>query len=623
MKRRLIPGLMLAITLSFAGCTDQLVSPIQENDIIVDDAIKVPSQVADGDPYQVLVESNETKTITEQGTNGKWSTDWVDAASASQNARSGPDMINLFSKKTGSQDYKSHGKFTYVGNQTFDGNLSGGLEDLGDSNDWYSIYPFNENSSSAATGITARVVIGASSANEYTQEQNGANSMSHLAGDNYPMYGIKNNVAKNKTPKFKMSHLYSVIALKIVNDGDGNSTNETSKPINITTIQLSAPEDVVGDFAITISGDEPKYTPISGKTSLTASVETPSLSINPGQSATVYFAVKPFDASRKNITLSVNGGTKTITMPANFKFEAGKITTMRVPVGFYLGNVTTNVIDEKGTDMEFKSLFGIGVKKDISVDMITFTGSSESEKIINGEKVNVYTLGSRNSAGTNSCGSVTIKGKAPEFIRLMPIQFYAASSPEGKSVMRMGSIKAKVFAEVFGIGTMKEVSMSFNQLVNNGIVLPERLSFDGLVPISIDSNNQSIILYEEPVHKMVSEEAADQLVRRFDPDKTDGIYPTYAGLKKALTQDSKNWDNEATTTATLVTEKVKPIIKEYLGGTLGSLFDVMFGSPTSLFELLKENVTLEVTLETAPIDIEAGITDTRVLVWGLNSPNSN
>ncbi|MBQ1991251.1 MAG: hypothetical protein II233_00550, partial [Clostridia bacterium] len=44
----------------------------------------------------------------------------------------------------------------------------------------------------------------------------------------------------------------------------------------------------------------------------------------------------------------------------------------------------------------------------------------------------------------------TIKGKAPEFIRLMPIQFYAASSPEGKSVMRMGSIKAKVFASVFG-----------------------------------------------------------------------------------------------------------------------------------------------------------------------------
>ena len=218
MKRRLIPGLMLAITLSFAGCTDQLVSPIQENDIIVDDAIEVPSQVADGDPYQVLVESNETKTITEQGTNGKWSTYWVDAASASQNARSGPDMINLFSKKTGSQDYKSHGKFTYVGNQTFDGNLSGGLEDLGDSNDWYSIYPFNENSSSAATGITASVVIGASSANEYTQEQNGANSMSHLAGDYYPMYGIKNNVAKNKTPKFKMSHLLSIIGLKISYD---------------------------------------------------------------------------------------------------------------------------------------------------------------------------------------------------------------------------------------------------------------------------------------------------------------------------------------------------------------------------------------------------------------------
>ena len=627
MKRRLIPGLMLAITLSFAGCTDQLVSPIQENDIIVDDAIEVPSQVADGDPYQVLVESNETKTITEQGTNGKWSTYWVDAASASQNARSGPDMINLFSKKTGSQDYKSHGKFTYVGNQTFDGNLSGGLEDLGDSNDWYSIYPFNENSSSAATGITASVVIGASSANEYTQVQNGANSMSHLAGDYYPMYGIKNNVAKNKTPKFKMSHLFSIIGLKI--------QNNTAGPIVVKDVEFLATEDLVGNFNVNITGDEPTFNKVSTDVvSKTARVELPSpYSVAAGTSVTLYLAVKPFNASNKEITIAINGTaskgngvSRTVNMPANIDFQAGKITTVTVPVeelSFHHEKVnpaSSNVLNVKSTGMVKK---GTIIKRwePTTANAVTLSNHTPESMIINGKSVSAYVIGTDKATGT-----VTIKGKAKELIPYVPIEFYAASWNNHKSVMRVEKITAW-----YNLLVYVELGFDYSKLTQ--YMAASRITFSGLLPleqITYNDKKHLTILDEEPYHKRVSREQIEALMQNFDDDKTDdanGFKPTYDGLYAAITNPSSLPNNKSTPLSQMKSEAditakiIYDKIFEKLGdGSLGDLADIIFASPKAMFETVA-NMPIEVTLSTVAKNGSEGATDNRLVIWGLNSPN--
>ena len=609
MKRRLIPGLMLAITLSFAGCTDQLVSPIQENDIIVDDAIKVPSQVADGDPYQVLVESNETKTITEQGTNGKWSTYWVDAASASQNARSGPDMINLFSKKTGSQDYKSHGKFTYVGNQTFDGNLSGGLEDLGDSNDWYSIYPFNENSSSAATGITASVVIGASSANEYTQVQNGANSMSHLAGDYYPMYGIKNNVAKNKTPKFKMSHLYSVIALKITNIGDGNSDN-TNAPITINTIEIKAPEPIVGDFLVSISGDEPVYYE-NGNVSSVASIQYIGDPIPANGEVVIYLAVKPFEASNKEITISINGqalkgnGTsRTISMPVNMKFEAGKKTVLNVPVR-HIHSKATDALNVKFKDF---------TNWNKSTNHLSLSHPTPTNACINGETVQIYTQGTESSPGT-----VTIRGTAADLIRYAPAGFYAASWGNEKAIMRLNKVKMTFLLLVIPI----PITLEYNQLI--GMIDEETINFGGLLPLG-ENHNNIVFLDDEPYYKEIGKTQIDNLLARFDNvpnDPNDELVPTFEGLRQALTDpDAINTaGTPAEVTSTILFNKIKftmdnnPSIKEKFGAIEG-----LFDYPALMFSLLKLCL-IEVELKTLPEGSKVGsltATDPRLVVWGID-----
>ena len=609
MKRRLIPGLMLAITLSFAGCTDQLVSPIQENDIIVDDAIEVPSQVADGDPYQVLVESNETKTITEQGTNGKWSTYWVDAASASQNARSGPDMINLFSKKTGSQEYKSHGKFTYVGNQTFDGNLSGGLEDLGESNDWYSIYPFNENSSSAATGITASVVIGGSSANEYTQVQNGANSMSHLAGDYYPMYGIKNNVAKNKTPKFKMSHLYSVIALKITNVGDGNSDN-TNAPITINTIEIKAPEPIVGDFLVSISGDEPVYYE-NGNVSSVASIQYIGDPIPANGEVIIYLAVKPFEASNKEITISINGqalkgngASRTISMPVNMKFEAGKKTVLNVPVR-HIHSKATDALNVKFKD--FTNWYK-------STNHLSLSHPTPTNACINGETVQIYTQGTESSPGT-----VTIRGTAADLIRYAPAGFYAASWGNEKTIMRLNKVKMTFLLLVVPI----PITLEYNQLI--GMIDEATINFGGLLPLG-ENHNNIVFLDDEPYYKEIGKTQIDNLLARFDNvpnDPNDELVPTFEGLRQALTDpDAINTaGTPAEVTSTILFNKIKftmdnnPSIKEKFGAIEG-----LFDYPALMFSLLNLCV-IEVELKTLPEGSKVGsltATDPRLVVWGID-----
>ena len=104
-------------------------------------------------------------------------------------------------------------------------------------------------SSSAPT-----VTIGVIEEGSYTQKQMSNNSKIHLAGSGYPMYGVKKNVPKNKSPKFSMSHLSAIIALEIVNNGAGGD-------IVIKDAQIEATEEIVGDFTVHLLGDSaPTFT---------------------------------------------------------------------------------------------------------------------------------------------------------------------------------------------------------------------------------------------------------------------------------------------------------------------------------------------------------------------------
>ncbi|MBR1956048.1 MAG: hypothetical protein IKA13_01880, partial [Bacteroidales bacterium] len=377
-------------------------------------------------------------------------------------------------------------------------------------------------SSSESTSITAiPVTLGAESV---IQERGG--SKSHLVGKTCPLYGIKNRVPKNKNPKFnKMSHMVAVVALNIVNNGHGGD-------IVVKSAGLTASEEIVGDFDVNILGNpsENIYDPIfTKKTNAKKSTKvelSSAVAIKSGESATLYLAVKPFDASGKDLTISINGepvkgngASKTIKMPAGSRFEAGKITTITVPVekfSFHNENVdpaTSNVMNVKATGMKagwFNSW------SEQTKNAVVFNNTTEETIIVNGKEVQAYVIGS-----DGKTGSVTISGKAKELFPYIPIEFYATSFGD-KAVMRVDKISVG-FNFWFIITINQIISMTYANLTEGDdplIADVSKLRFSGLLPLERVTvkengadNKYAVILDEQPYHKPLSEQKVSDLLK--------------------------------------------------------------------------------------------------------------
>ena len=228
-------------------------------------------------------------------------------------------------------------------------------------------------SSSAPT-----VTIGANEAGSYTQKQMSNNSKRHLAGSGYPMYGVKKNVPKNKSPKFSMSHLSAIIALEIVNNGAGGD-------IVIKDAQIEATEEIVGDFTVVLLGaSAPTFTKGSDVSKIARVELTNAATVAYGNSATLYLAVKPFDASNKNLKISVNGSTRTVEMPANTVFRAGTLTRLRVPIEAPARTVVSDAL-------EIKSMGRL--EGDTEQQIIDIKGRQTTATINGKENVGIYVLG--------------------------------------------------------------------------------------------------------------------------------------------------------------------------------------------------------------------------------------
>ena len=447
--------------------------------------------------------------------------------------------------------------------------------------------------------------------------------MYDIAGPNCPLYGIKNGVSRKNAPKFKMSHMFAVIALNIVNEGHGGN-------IAVKSAGIAAAEEIVGDFDVNILGNPSKniYDPVFTKKTNSKKSTKVELSnavvIESGKSATLYLAVKPFDASGKELTISINGdakkgngASKTIKMPAGSKFEAGKVTTITVPVEkLSFGSTVTNVNKIQGTYKKSST-------KLATTTAVNYSGHSTQNIIVNGENISAYVLGSENGVG-----SITIKGTAKELLPYVPIEFYASSWDGKKSVMRVENIKVH-YGIWLVLGTYYyTLEMGFSDLTN--YMAAERIQFSGLVPLEQHSVNNSTyltILDEEPYHKKVSVEQIEKLLQNFDDDN-DGKAPTFAGLKAAIENpsslpNSKNVDitsltKEADITAAIIYKKLSQVFEGK--GTLGDLASLIFSSPKAMFETLSDT-PIEATLSTVSKGGKEGATDNRILVWGLSSPN--
>lgn len=596
MKRQLTIGLMLAAAFTLTNCSEQLVSPDVENETIVDETINDGSADDVRIPYEVIVNEPTTKTISD-GENLYW----VDEATAAANGlgKQGTDKINLFSKASNGTSYTSHDVFVYAGGKKFVGELTG---TMGTSNNWYAIYPYSSNntvSTDADADIKGKITIGASKETSFIQTQKAADSKAHIAGPTCPMYHYLENHPGTSTPTFTMNHLSALLAIEIVNAVPEGS-QEVKGDIIINSAEINFPaEQIVGDFDVKIKGGTVKYSPVANATSNKAAISLggASFTVPTNGTTTLYLAVKPFDASGKTLNISINGSTKSVTLPSNVKFEAGKLTKLRVPL--------------KLTKPAQSNVFEINKGKHAS---LVGDYSSFETMYINGHKTDVAVLGTPARPG-----QVKISGTPKELLNMVPVTFYASSYGNNQGVMRVESISAF------------SITFDYDKLIT--MMSPERITFSGVLPLEQYKRNgvtYITILDENPILKEINEDNINNLLLRFDNNNASDGVPTYDGLLAAINNPSVigakdtngNYTNEAATiTAQCIYDKIVPILNSKLPEWLVSL---LFGNAKSLINGIKD-INIEVVLST--VDKNASTTDpatdNRVMAWGIYAHQGN
>ena len=468
MKRRFIPGLVLAAAFTLTNCSEQLVSPEKENDIIVDETVQTPDE-GERIPYEIFVNTPSTKTVS--NANGTY---WEST-----------DRVTIYTKASGSSSYICQGAYDYAGDKKFTGTVN----TLSSLNDWFCIYPHNSANQVSNNTISANVVVGADAATNYTQIQNCIGSKTHIAGKNYPMFGTTSAEAGTQPEFSNTKHISALVAVKIA--------NATNNPITINQLALEAQtKDVVGNFTFGLNGETPVLTAVSGKASKQAvlNVRNDGDVVPAGESGLFYIAVAPveddFSICVNGTRIKANVAGKSQVKYNHISLEAGKLTTIKVTISELQGTLSSNT---KRGDVEY-----ITWSEKVSTSVAT----------VNGTKTVVNTV--------PDGGEVMITGKLGDFLgatkeeSILPISFYAATavgeqslnSPSKLSIEKIVVIHEEMkqeFADVYGttISTKFGFPTSFD---------PSPVGFYS------SSLNNLILFNESDNHYYLSEEKANGLM---------------------------------------------------------------------------------------------------------------
>ena len=263
-------------------------------------------EIAKGVPFEIVAGTELTKT----------SNDGLDISWLAN------DAINLFHAETTKSSYGVNDQFTITSENLaasiFTGTLSAGALDGEKSYDWYALYPYEEHITTPNNTSAGYLSIGSADMNT-AQVQAGNNSMAHLSGQFFPLYGKVTNVAAATTPNLTLKPALSIMKIHV--------TNAKMSAESIRSIAVYAPEAIAGQFYIKFTDDAPVFTAKSSSTTKTARLNvTSGASLTNGEAADFYIAVKPFTATAgSKLTIVVNGYSKTVTLGADFEFEPGKI----------------------------------------------------------------------------------------------------------------------------------------------------------------------------------------------------------------------------------------------------------------------------------------------------------
>ena len=295
MKKSFISlGLIVAATFALTNCAKELENPSQQPE-------------SAGIPFEITASTPDTKTA-----NDDFNTVWV-----------ADDALSVFHVETGATEFVENDQFTITSENLAANKFTGELKvtpEAGKSYDWYVMYPYKSSWKPNTTG--AGVVYMGSKYNA-VQTQNGNDSKAHLAGGDVPFAGKAINVAASSDVNITMEHLAAVLEITVNNTSGENLT--------VSSVTFTAPEPIIGGYYISIVGAEPVYTKNGIYVNETATLNVKNATpIASGSSAKYYLAIKPFDAtSGTELKISVNGYEKTLALPKDVSFEAGKIKPLK------------------------------------------------------------------------------------------------------------------------------------------------------------------------------------------------------------------------------------------------------------------------------------------------------
>lgn len=224
------------------------------------------------------------------------------------------DALNLYHSPAPASVYVSDDCFTIAESDletgTFKGTLASPLEN-GKSYDWVAVYPYSEANTDPSA---AKVSIGSA-------VQTGDSDMTHLAGENFPLWGVAADVKEELS--MQMKHMSSILEVEVL--------NSTTEDITVSTVALTAEEDIAGEFVADLTSAVLSFKPVEGKVSKTSTLTVNSAqNIAKGLSAKYYVAVKPFTAPAGSaLTLSVNGIDYKITLSSEVVFAPGAIKPLK------------------------------------------------------------------------------------------------------------------------------------------------------------------------------------------------------------------------------------------------------------------------------------------------------
>lgn len=311
----------LACSLVFTNCAKEIES--------------LAPETPDAGEFEIIA-SASTKT-TNDGLNTKWAA---------------ADSINLFHTEAGTSTYTRDGKFTIAADDLeagkFKGTLGAALE-ADKSYDWYAFYPYKSFITTPAN-TDGYSYIGSRS--DADQTQVGVNSLSHIAGNNYPLYGNATGVSASDVPSITMTPAFSVVEIAV--------KNSTDAALSVSSIEFTAPENIVGAFYIDFSGNAATYTDHSKYVAKTAKLTVTGASIAVGETAKFYLAVKPFTAnSGSELSIAVNGSTKKLPLTKDVTFTEGKIKKLSFDYEKAADYVTLDWDYAGGTSEDLKAIGGV------------------------------------------------------------------------------------------------------------------------------------------------------------------------------------------------------------------------------------------------------------------------